>query len=143
MPRRRYANGSYEIVTDATFKTRGRGVARGAWGWDQACYHMYLMEQHHGLLPRHCPRFKLDFNGAITLPLAKARRCHRRCLPKPPTYPTYKNKEEALLCATSISRCPLQPPNLVSVPYSCSRQRIANCCVGGCVFFSLIMLASQ
>jgi len=32
---------------------------------------MYLMEQHHGLLPRHCPRFKLDFNGAITLPLAK------------------------------------------------------------------------
>jgi len=68
---RRYANGSYEMVTDAPYKTRGRGVARGAWGWDQACYHMYLMEQHHGLLPRHCPRLKLDFTGAITLPLGK------------------------------------------------------------------------
>ena len=50
-PIARLANGSYELVSTAPFKTRSRGTLTGSWGQDMACWHMYVMEQEAGLLP--------------------------------------------------------------------------------------------
>ena len=57
------------MVTDnVTWAHRFRG---GNWGWEQACWHMYLMEQMDGKLPQWCPRLVLDFNADVVAHLAK------------------------------------------------------------------------
>ena len=49
------------------------GRFRGSnWGWDQACWHQYLMEQmDHKLDPAECPRLVLDFNAEVMVHLSK------------------------------------------------------------------------
>jgi len=70
-PMGRSANGTFSYVSHRNFTTRRWGRKTGSWGWDQACYHMYVMEQAAGKLPAHCPPLHLDFDGAIALPLNK------------------------------------------------------------------------
>ena len=64
-------NGSYQYVSTAPFKTRRIGVVQGHWGWEQSCFHMYLMEQVHGALPSSCPDLVLDYSTELMLNLNK------------------------------------------------------------------------
>lgn len=66
-PIRALANGSYDYVSTAPFRTRRIGVVKGAWGWEQACFHTYLTEQAHGALPESCPRLVMDYRADFAL----------------------------------------------------------------------------
>lgn len=59
-PLRDTPNGTYEYISTAPFRTRRIGWVRGNWGWEQACFHTYLMEQANGALPETCPHLVLD-----------------------------------------------------------------------------------
>jgi hypothetical protein len=67
----RFANGSYEWVSDAPHATRF-GIFKGHWGWEQSCFHNYYYEQRHGLLPTHCPELALDYRAEFILNMKKS-----------------------------------------------------------------------
>jgi hypothetical protein len=66
-PIRDLSNGSYSYVSTAPFRTRRIGFVKGNWGWEQACFHTYLMEQSHGALPPTCPHLVLDYRTDFVL----------------------------------------------------------------------------
>jgi len=47
---------------------------KGWWGWDQACFHMYHMEQVSGRLPGWCPSLVLDTQAELMLSMGKQAR---------------------------------------------------------------------
>ena len=47
--------------TTPYFHSKTVVLSKTGWGWDQACFQMYLMEQVHGLLPKGCPRMVIDY----------------------------------------------------------------------------------
>ena len=69
--RARRGSGTYPSnYSDATAYQYSRNIvfAKGGWGWDQACYHTYFLEQVLGLLPQpHCPRLVVDYRADIVL----------------------------------------------------------------------------
>ena len=66
-PIRVASNGTYDYVSTAPFRTRRVGTVRGNWGWEQSCFHTYLMEQTRGALPSDCPRLVLDYQSEFVL----------------------------------------------------------------------------
>ena len=70
-PIRTLANGSYDYVSTAPFRTKRLGMFKGNWGWEQACFHTYLAEQAHGVLPPQCPHLVLDHASEFTLNINK------------------------------------------------------------------------
>ena len=72
--------------SDATKYQYSRNVAftKGGWGWDQACYHTYFLEQVLGLLPQpHCPRLVVDYRADIVLSIGgMARQINWKSKPK-------------------------------------------------------------
>ena len=66
-PIRVLQNSSYDFVSTAPFRTRRIGSVRGNWGWEQACFHTYLVEQSHGVLPATCPHLVLDYRADFVL----------------------------------------------------------------------------
>tara|TARA_B110001452_G_C15161109_1_gene403887 strand:- start:66 stop:950 length:885 start_codon:yes stop_codon:yes gene_type:complete len=58
--------------SDATRYVYSKSIVftRGGWGWDQACYHAYVLEQAAGLLPRpQCPKLLVDYRADVVLSL--------------------------------------------------------------------------
>lgn len=49
---------------------RGMLLHGNNWGWEQACFHHYYLEQLHGELPARCPRLVLDNVAHCLLHLA-------------------------------------------------------------------------
>lgn len=49
----------------------------GGWGWDQACFHVYYLEQQRGRLPGHCPRLVLDTRAELILNVGRQSRAIR------------------------------------------------------------------
>lgn len=66
-PIRVLMNGSYSYVSTAPFHTRRIGTVKGNWGWEQSCFHTYLMEQSRGDLPPSCPHLVLDYRTEFVL----------------------------------------------------------------------------
>jgi hypothetical protein len=48
-------------------KWHGPLKLRGGWGWDQACFHAYYLDQHRGKLSASCPRLVLDTRAELVL----------------------------------------------------------------------------
>ena len=42
-------------------------LRKAGWGWDQACFHYYLLEQERGALPPHCPEMVIDYAAQLVL----------------------------------------------------------------------------
>ena len=72
--------------SDATKYQYSRNIVftKGGWGWDQACYHTYFLEQVLGLLPQpHCPRLVVDYRADIVLSIGgMARQINWKSKPK-------------------------------------------------------------
>ena len=60
-------DGSYQYVSAAPFHTRRVGTVKGAWGWEQACFHTYIVEQAKGALPEACPHLVVDHRSDFML----------------------------------------------------------------------------
>ena len=51
-----------------TWRDKTTVFTKGGWGWDQACYHTYMLEQVTGLLPRpRCPKLIVDYRADVVL----------------------------------------------------------------------------
>ena len=42
-------------------------LRKAGWGWDQACFHYYLLEQERGALPPHCPEMVIMLRSWCSL----------------------------------------------------------------------------
>ena len=62
----------YNASSDAKVRWR-YGVLTGSWGWEQACWHMYLVERRlkSGVLPAGCPELIVDRGGELFITLMK------------------------------------------------------------------------
>ena len=56
-------------VTSSTEVTWFHGTLKGEWGWEQACWNMYVVEQQAGLLPSSCPPIIFDYDNDLFLHL--------------------------------------------------------------------------
>ena len=81
------------------------------WGWDQACFHMYHMEQVSGRLPGWCPSLVLDTQAQLMLSMGKQAR----------QLQWHNEKLRVQRCAVQADRClalfhacggPIQAPSL-------------------------------
>ena len=55
------------MIRRRTITVRRSCSARHGAGWDQACFHYYLLEQERGALPPHCPEMVIDYAAQLVL----------------------------------------------------------------------------
>ena len=112
-------NGSYQYVSTAPFKTRRR-VVQGHWGWEQSCFHMYLMEQVHGALPSSCQICPGLQHGADAQ-LEQASQPSQMAMGRRPAHAS-PFTGSASVCYTQISSQVYPAPAALLVgPHTCSR----------------------
>lgn len=67
----RWPNGTWEYVSDAPHRTRF-GLLSGHWGWEQSCFHYYLMQQTFSQLDSRCPQLVPDFSAELVFNSVKS-----------------------------------------------------------------------
>ncbi|KAL1530830.1 hypothetical protein AB1Y20_001726 [Prymnesium parvum] len=68
---RKSKNYTFYSRTQSGGNYHGLKLANGNWGWDQACFHMYYLEQLAARLPTECPPLVLDRRADLALHMSK------------------------------------------------------------------------